>query len=690
MPIRNQRIVWHHTKRNGSVLVLTLILSAVLALAIGAMLLNVRELSRSTSDKIAYEESYHVSLGAVQQVKAWLINPQLAKMQVSDQALALQRITSGSLDLVEKAWSEREINNNPDWSLNQSASTAASYYAANGLSVGNGIENGARIVIWEWNDPAGIMSFPKDANPAVTPVVNLLGHGAGDSRAKITKLRVTTPYCKTGGASSGTTPAGTWVRDNLRQCSLIVEAEAKLYSANGVEKTRWLQQKLIIGGEPRQTTNTVETTGSGETQSSAPPLSPGGAIVSGGAIMVQGSSHMNVWWGPVQVKGDIDILGLTGPQISTLPDGKKAITISAASGNDKYKGAGVTDDVGLEKWLRWQCSGALIDKHGNLLFPAINGVPVTDFFGQLLNGQFGSQYSIDKLTLSGFSVSPDSGLGTYYNAPDKNGVYPTGNGAFVQSSTNVASIVDNTINNDLNYEVWKAYAISKNAYCRPPSSGSQFVNQDGIKLWVKSDRTLIAGSTQPNGAQPFTNLSQVSMSYLVPSNGNTCSIADQVLFVDTKQGTQNGTPTNISLNSSDQFFWKGLLYVNGGVSLSGAGGFQTVFMRSPDDWLAETDPVHNTSHGRLVAGCFLDGILFSTGAISRTGNSSVYGCYVSKTGMSSGGGPYVYYNSRVRGGLFQNPLPDTSSASPNDGKYLDKLAKRMISGPIRELMAWPS
>jgi hypothetical protein len=147
-----------------------------------------------------------------------------------------------------------------------------------------------------------------------------------------------------------------------------------------------------------------------------------------------------------------------------------------------------------------------------------------------------------------------------------------------------------------------------------------------------------------------------------------------MLFIDTPEGTINGTPVTISVNSSDNFFWKGMIYLNGNWSTSGGGAFPDVLMKDPDQYAA--DPTGTTT-GAKIPYCYLDGLLYVTGTLDRTGNASVYGCLVTKAGYGGTGSPDIYYNTRLKSGLF-------SSISGSGSLNLAEA----VTGPISERNRW--
>jgi hypothetical protein len=317
------------------------------------------------------------------------------------------------------------------------------------------------------------------------------------------------------------------------------------------------------------------------------------------------------------------------------------------------------------------------------------------------------------MTLSGFSLGLFAGTpltptqtgatsvpGAYtYSPANGSTYYPPGYGAFVQNSPVVTNEVIDMTSNTLNYTVWKNFAIQRGRYIRP-GSGSQFVNDNGQLLYVKNDsnaknpRVL---TTSPVGATALTNLAQLTMIGMVPSDHNVdvnpklpdgtinpAYVSDQVLFIDTPEGRASGTKRDYALNSSDAFFWKGLLYINGNLNTTGGGAFPDIWGKNPDEYAA--DP-YGTSVGHLLVGTYMDGIMAVTGTATKTGNGVVYGTLVALGQVDGGGSPDIYYNTRNKNGLFQSdPSAQGQTATPST----PQVTFRIVGQATREMDAWPS
>ncbi|PKO17532.1 hypothetical protein CVU37_08570 [candidate division BRC1 bacterium HGW-BRC1-1] len=626
----------------------------VIGFATALALKNARDLTRATHDRVNYEEAYHVAMGGLSAAKAWVMNPALAKAQLGQSAGAkIEAVTSGSI-----AFSNYVRENRDNSTLLDAISAGgivSPYYSQydSSLASGAGLSGGRKVLLDLPVNASRVIDFHNDMEANYTGTI-FHKSGTPVPRAYVRRIRISTPY-----RSTATDAAGLHVKDDLRRVSLIIEAESVI-SGVGPTKSRIMQQKILI--QPG-------------TSSMLPPIQGSdSALISGHIVTVSGNSSLNIHWAPVMAKGNLELLGIAPLEIT------KKDNYELAAKDNKYTGAG----VGTEKWLRYLTAAKFVDKSGSgelfpsSVFPA--GSPqITDVLVQTLNGAFdvGSKpLNRNTLSLTGdFYVSNirnGTGQGVLYSGPTSGGSnFPLGSGAFVQNWPATSVYIDSVMNNMMNYNTWKAFAIQQGGYCRPGTGGG-FVNDSGQPLYVTPSGSMTTVATHNTR---FTELRQISMKNLVPSNGNTSQIPDRILFIDTIEGTQNGTYGNIAMNSSDNWFWKGLLYLNSDFSTSGGGGFPSVLMKNPDQFAA--DPSGST--GTNTAGCYMDGILYVAGTMGRTGNASVYGTIIAKGGYGGSGSPDIYYNSRLKEGLFKNVMGGGSG-----------LLAAAVSGPIQELNLWVS
>jgi hypothetical protein len=371
----------------------------------------------------------------------------------------------------------------------------------------------------------------------------------------------------------------------------------------------------------------------------------------------------------VLAKGDITVSGLTFTPASS--------TNAILNASSSCQAAGCVDATGstADRWLKYGCgTGAhLLTTTGAHIFSdTLNGMAVTDYIAQCFNGDLGSSYSpvthATNLTgsflvswASGTSGSPGTTNVYCTTPPTGSTVYPVGYGAFTQNCSTITSRVTDITSNTLDYTTWKTFAAQHGRYCRPNAAGTQFFNNGGFPLYVKpnaSNSLIVDLTTNPAGATTFTSLLQLSMLPLVPANGNIdtnpgslLTVADQYLFIDSPEGTKGGTQKTYTFNSSDGFFWKGVLYVNGRLSLTGGGGSPSIRVKSPTEYSADS---YGTTTGRLVSSCFLDGVLVTNG-ISTVGSAAIYGSLVSNFALDRAVMPDVYFNSR------SGPVVDVAS-----------------------------
>ena len=73
-----------------------------------------------------------------------------------------------------------------------------------------------------------------------------------------------------------------------------------------------------------------------------------------------------------------------------------------------------------------------------------------------------------------------------------------------------------------------------------------------------------------------------------------------------------------------------------------------------------------------------DGIMYCTGTVNCGANGCVYGSVITQTSYGAGGTPEVFYNSRLKNGLFVNNPSGSNS----------QLLAAAVTGPINELNTW--
>jgi hypothetical protein len=649
---------------------MSLIMAFLLLSAIAAMLYSVRNGARLTSDRFGYEETYDTAMSGLSAAKYWIFNHGAPTKTQIGTAMGnkMDAICSGAVELSEYI---RDNHSNPNIYLNMSASTILGYYTKydSGLGSSQVTLDGNRKVLYDFGSSATKLIRIRRDIPDMDKA-NIFS-GTNNIRSYVSNIRITTPYRQD--------TANKIAADDLRKVSLIVEATAVL-EGPGVRKVRTLQQKLLV----------IPTIGSDE----SPFLGPvSGVAFGGGAITVQGASSLNIHWGPVWAKNNVQLvqLALSLPNKSTDPK-----TLSAGgSGNSKFFGAGITDSGLFEKWVKYNTAGLLTNTSGVPIFTdatnpntntpsTIGGKQVTDFFVQSIRGDFGTGWAPNMIKLAGQYVW--TAAGQWYNGTAPNSSYPTNgstilfdppaagqtypaifSGALVQNNASMIGKVDDLTSTQLSYATWKSFAIQNGAYLRPVGSGgsiSYFTNFDGLKLYVTPTKSL---TTSPTGNTLLTSLDQLSMDSLIPSDRDTFKVSDRMIFIDKYA---NGSYATVNIGSS--FFWKGLLYVEGNISTQGINSGQTVLGRNPDQYTAFANGGYTSKSGTLINSCYLDGVLAIAGSLNRQGNGAIYGSLICKGGYSGSGSPDIWYNPRNKGGILKQPT------NPN-------LIAQIITGPTVEI-----
>ncbi|MGI8907472.1 MAG: hypothetical protein ACR2IE_13385 [Candidatus Sumerlaeaceae bacterium] len=636
-------------------------MATILLGSVAAMLYAMRNSIRASDDRIAYEENYHCAMSGLAAAKYWLFKHGVpAKAQLAGtMGNTIDALASGSVNLSNYV-RENATGSNTPYTMSGQAILQKYTQAVSTLGTGDpALPGGRRVLAQLGSDDSKLIFLRRDV-----PEMNTqdLFEGTDTPRSYVSKIRFTTPY--------GNDDPTNYQPDDLRRVSIIVEATA-VTKGQGVKKVRTLQQKLLV----------VPVHG----ESEDPILGPvAGVAFGGGAVTVTGVSSLKIHWGPVWSKANIELL-----QLAFTPTAGTAVKTLAAGSDQqgKFYGAGTLNDGLFEKWVKYQTAGLFTTTGGTPIFkdsastsltnPTINGVPVKDLFVQIVNGSFGANWGSgtnNKLRLDGVykdtyktaaGVWAGAGLGPgilYDNLGAGQNQYTTGTGALVQRDASMIGKVDNLINTQLDYNTWKQFAIANNSYIRPANTGNGFVNQVGQTLYVTPARTL---STSPTGNSALTDLKQISIpTSLIPADGNTAKLRDRILFIDNKPNGQFGS---VAIKSG--FFWKGLMYVHGGVDIQGAGASGNVLLKNPDEY--KTDPT-GSSTGTKIGNIIMDGVMLVEGTLSRSGNAAIYGSLVAKGGYSGNGTVDIYYNSRNAGGLFKEVVDDQTIS-------------QIITGPTMEI-----
>lgn len=647
-------------RQKGSALLVTLVMGGLIAFAVGLMLMHVTQQVRSTQDRMGFEEAWHTGLAGINAIKAYIVTQdksttvarqlggtvQYDPPVLSGLAGDLARVTSGA---IEQANYVAENESNPSLFVNMKAADIFNkWYKIQGLTVpsdGTINENGLqRQVLFQTyvtsserpSNGQTVIALPNDLSGSAAEQI-FQNATPANARSFVTRIRVTTPY-RPGGTSTGVVGKP----DDLTQTTLIVEAEGIALPSNknldmafagmgGGAKRRILAEKIQVLAQDLNTT-TIPT----------PPLKPGAAIIARGTVTHIGESHFNVAWGPVWSKGAIKLLKFQ-------PSYFKGV-FSMSPQKVKSAGAGIDGD----KWLKYVSAG-LLTNDGSPLFTGLS--PTTqDLFVEAYQGllkdaggksipkenvdlQPGYDNNYNGVTggVPDWALPDPKGLNVFVADPDNAGNIAIGTGALVQNWPGVNALIDAQTNQLQTSETffrnlaklngtYFSYDTATGKY-----SGSGLFGASWDDVLAKIDKTsLLGGQTNP---------------YVVP---------DGVLFVESNATGAVSTYPTINVNSGSALFWRGLMYLkNMNINSTGAGKLADVHMQNPDQFAADPDSAgHLGSQGTNVSNCFLDGILFTNGMAGGTGNISIYGCVITIGGWENGGTPSIYYNPRLKKGMF--------------------------------------
>ncbi len=595
--------------RRASAIIGALVITGIVALAVGIMLSTTRTAIRRSADRLTYEEAYQAALAGTHIARAWLVDPPLvgtmsgnfsngknasttqADIQnLVDRATAMNKTIS--TEVAAKLLAKLPITNMNLY--------GTSRYATAGFTIPNTSLSGGRKLLYHIPCNPLVTLINNAGQPKFTK--NLFqGTPAGGHKNYVEWVRITTP-----GTDAETSAS-------LRETTFIVEAKGVSEYA-GVKKERVVQQRILI--KPNKP---------GE-----PLLSATESILTGGAFSAQSMSSGNVHWGPVLAKGDI-----TNPFINiftqttqgklfkgwelTFKQSQKANMAGAGvaeSGNNGSNFNGILDTK-----LQWKTgvNGKIYGYQGEYMFKNLFPQPVGefDFFKSLLAGTLNIGLTpINKNNLELDSAFTDRGT-DLTNPLKYNGLYDTalGSGAMVQKSPSVDTRI-NSFFGDVNYEKLKTYAQSHDAYY----------------TWN--------GSTLKNAAGTV-----VSMPTMTPGNTDTLAanaVSDRMLFVDSVAGTE-ATPFTKAVQLPA--FWKGVVYANGPIETSGAGSAPNIIMRSPEQFTQFRQYGSSTPAPKEGNGVFVDGIVICNGTADLGANGAIYGTLAAKTGVITGANFSIFYNS---------------------------------------------
>lgn len=614
-------------KRKASALIGTLVMVGILAMSVGVMLSSSSRVIRGSRDKILYEEAYQAALSGTHVARAWMLDPALAKAMTGSDALEteIKALVYKGLQMNDEILFDRERGN----TLNLQGTTIRYTAKPAYFSLGKTLENG-RVVLYDFPADSPIVSFINDSDDKTFSDNLFQGTPEKGHRNYVERIRITTP------------PMDTESSVSLLECTFVIESHGVAEYA-GTRKERVLHQRVLLF--PKQPGGAL--------------MSAGESIITEGSMTIAGKSHANVHWAPVKAKGDIalEFLETLNPVLNGSTIDKWNFKTVDGTGK-KFNGAGVLmEDPNfkytgvLDKWLKWMSGSkgqllgvetVLLNNKTMPLFHKLkdslgNPLPVKDFFAEVVNNEYNNATSnlrkdnlnlLGQYVVAGTTMQDSTGVkGTYSNGMYKiDGAGVAKDGALVQGSAEVDASVDSFFGT-MNYKELKEYAKNHDGY----------YYYDGSSLY---DST---GKLVPTKQYPDM-IGQVGTGVLDPLSETVAP--DRVLFIDSAADKDSLEPNNpFTGDFKLPNFWKGVMYVNGNITQSSAGGSgPSMVVRTPDQFQDYRDDIENSGSYK-IDNVLIDGIMICNGLAGLAGNTTIYGTLAALDGVSVGGTPSIFYNS---------------------------------------------
>ncbi len=600
----------------GSALVGSLVMIGILAMVVGVMLSSSNSAIRQSRDRILYEEAYQAAVSGTHIARAYMINPEIAADWSGSGSIKsdLESIVDKAKDMNDKIITKTESG---ELGLYDSSLYSLSRYEVEQMPNLGTTEDGRQIVYnfpGSKNDP--VASFKNDDGKEQFSYNIFADTPAEGNRNYVESVRITTPNFTANSETS----------HSLRECTFIIESRGVAEYA-GTRKERVVLQRVLI--YPNKPT--------------APLLSAGESIITRGGLDIQGSSHANVHWAPVLSQGNIAMDFLEKLTKNSLTNTWTLATVNGVGG--KFNAAGIyttnqyhnfTNQV-VDKWLRWMSgeNGQLMTSNNTVpLFQDLAGENVTDFFKQLADGDFNdAPNNLNMLNLT-LGARYSEALTSLLSVNGYNGILSqttTGEtaGALVQHDPGVDQRI-NDFFGQMSYEELKQYAKDHNGY---------YVYDPGSKKIYDS-----TGKEMKRGLPDMKDQIPADTTYFDPLADN--AMADRILFVDSpNQANDPGDLIpNPAFNGKVDLpdFWKGVMYVNGGIDLSGANSPGMV-VRTPDQFKDYRED--GSSESFNLKGISMDGIMICNGEALLGANVTIYGTLAAQGGVVLSGVPNIFYNA---------------------------------------------
>ncbi len=198
------------------------------------------------------------------------------------------------------------------------------------------------------------------------------------------------------------------------------------------------------------------------------------------------------------------------------------------------------------------------------------------------------------------------------------------------------------------YDEFKEFAIDHGRYYTTNSSGQ--ILKDGVPV--------------TGFKEEFTKWADANADGSVTSTERHDAPYD-IVFIDTTDGlppAANGSNLATVQLAGNGAAFKGIYYICANFDGQGVG--------NPPDLIQVEKPTDDDNDGiagepedsdGVISGgvpngsdlskIFLDGVIYSAGTMSLSGNAGIYGCAVAQKGFTGGGTPNIWYNWRLKNGL---------------------------------------
>ncbi len=163
--------------------------------------------------------------------------------------------------------------------------------------------------------------------------------------------------------------------------------------------------------------------------------------------------------------------------------------------------------------------------------------------------------------------------------------------------------------------------------------------KDFAKTHGRYYSTDAAGNIYRDGIEDYAHRVEFQTEFGVPDHE---AAPYDLVFIDTIDNqpprADGSNLSNVEV-SGNGLGIKGIFWIGANFDASGIGSPPALAAMDPDGVSRSLDQI------------FMNGVIYTAGALEMSGNAGVYGSVITKRGFSGGGTPNVYYNSALADGL---------------------------------------